>query len=91
MSKFIVDLWLDGYNSEEEAEKACEKFIYEQLNFAGSGVKIKRVTEESTEEQIKFLSKELNNWKLMAESWMKDYDKLKNKYEPMVVSIPEGE
>jgi len=45
MPKFIVDLWLDGYESEEEMEKACEEFIYEQLNFAGSGVTIQKVDE----------------------------------------------
>ena len=43
MPKFIVDLWLDGYDSEEEMEKACEEFIYEQLNFSASSVHIERV------------------------------------------------
>lgn len=48
MPKFLVDLWLDGYDSEEEMAKACEEFIYDQLNFAGSGVSIKKVTEDET-------------------------------------------
>lgn len=43
MPKFIVELWLDGYESEEEMEKACEEFIYEQLNFTASGVKITKI------------------------------------------------
>ena len=38
--KFIVDLELDGYETEEEEKKACEEFIYEQLNFAASSVSI---------------------------------------------------
>jgi len=40
VAKFIVELWLDGYDSEEEMEKACEEFIYEQLNMTASCVKI---------------------------------------------------
>ena len=44
--KFIVDLVLDGYESEEEMEEACFEFIYEQLNFTGSGVKIEKYNEE---------------------------------------------
>jgi len=43
MTKFIVDLWLDGYESEEEMEKACEEFIYDQLNFSASSVKITKI------------------------------------------------
>jgi hypothetical protein len=49
MPRFIVDLWLDGYDTEEETEKACAEFIYEQLNFAGSSVKITQIDEEDTE------------------------------------------
>lgn len=40
MPKFIVDLWLDGYETEEEMIAACKEFIYDQLNFSGSGVEI---------------------------------------------------
>ena len=43
MAKFIVDLWLDGYEDEEEMEAACEEFIYEQLNFSASSVKITKL------------------------------------------------
>lgn len=43
MPRFIVDLWLDGYNTKEEMEAACEEFIYEQLNFTASSVKIERI------------------------------------------------
>jgi hypothetical protein len=43
MAKFIVELSLDGYENEDEMEAACEEFIYEQLNFAGSSVKITKV------------------------------------------------
>jgi len=46
MPKFIVDLWLDGYESQEKMEEACEEFIYEQLNFAASSVSIQRVVED---------------------------------------------
>lgn len=40
MPKFIVDLWLDGYETEEQMVEACKVFIYEQLNFTASYVKI---------------------------------------------------
>ena len=43
MPKFIVDLWLDGYETEEEMAEACEQFIYDQLNFSGSGVKVMKI------------------------------------------------
>lgn len=46
MPKFIVDLWLDGYDTEEEMNDACEEFIYEQLNFCASSVKIEKVIED---------------------------------------------
>ena len=50
MARFIVDLWLDGYETEEEMAEACEQFIYDQLNFSGSGVTISRVKEEDKDE-----------------------------------------
>jgi hypothetical protein len=43
--KFIVDLWLDGYEMEEDMEEACFEFIYEQLNFSASSVEIERYEE----------------------------------------------
>lgn len=43
MPKFIVDLWLDGYETEEEMEEACEEFIYDQLNMTASSVKVERL------------------------------------------------
>jgi hypothetical protein len=38
--KFIVDLWLDGYDSDEEMEKACIEFIQEALDFSASSVSV---------------------------------------------------
>lgn len=49
MPRFIVDLWLDGYETEEEMAAACEEFIYEQLDFSASSVTITRVKEEDDE------------------------------------------
>lgn len=45
MATFIVDLYLDGYDTEEEAEEACAEFIYEQLNMTASCVKITPITD----------------------------------------------
>lgn len=47
MPKFIVDLWLDGYNSEEEMTKACEEFIKDQLDFSASSVSVERLPKDS--------------------------------------------
>lgn len=46
MPRFIVDLWLDGYDTEEEMIDACEEFIYEQLNFSASNVEIEKIDED---------------------------------------------
>lgn len=40
MSKFIVDINMDGYETPEEHDKACEEFIIDQLDFSGSGVNV---------------------------------------------------
>ena len=42
MPEYIVNLWLDGYDTEEQMEKACDEFIYDQLNFTASSVRLKR-------------------------------------------------
>lgn len=38
--KFLIDLSMDGYDSEEEEKEACIAFIEEQLDFSASSVKI---------------------------------------------------
>jgi len=40
MAKLLVELWLDGYETEEEMKKACVVFIKEQLDFSASSVKV---------------------------------------------------
>ncbi len=49
MPKFVVEMWLDGYESEKEMDEACEEFIYDQLNFSASYVKITKVEEKNDE------------------------------------------
>lgn len=44
MAKFVIDLWLDGYESEEEMADGCLKFIRDALNFSGSGVTVRELT-----------------------------------------------
>ena len=41
--KFLVDLYLDGYETEEEHEAACLVFIKESLDFSASSVTVERV------------------------------------------------
>jgi len=49
--RFLIDLTLDGYNSDEEERKGCIAFIEEQLNFSASGVEILPYEENSLREQ----------------------------------------
>ena len=49
MAKFLVEIWLDGYDTEEETKKACAEFIYEQLNMTASSVKITPVDDKDEE------------------------------------------
>lgn len=49
MARFIVDLFLDEGDTKEEHDRACVEFIHEQLNFAGSTVKIIQIEEEINE------------------------------------------
>ena len=46
MGKYLVELWLDGYDDEEKREEAELEFIQEQLDFSGSSVKVTKVTED---------------------------------------------
>lgn len=45
MALFLVDLSLDGYDSDEEEHAACKQFINEQLSFSASSVKVHEVKE----------------------------------------------
>lgn len=40
MTKYVIDLWMDGYETAEEHDAACVEFIKDQLDFAGSSVNI---------------------------------------------------
>ena len=51
MTKFTLDLYLDGYETEEEMIEACKEFIYSQLNFTASSVSnIKHIPEDTDKE-----------------------------------------
>lgn len=45
MTKFIVDLDLDGYDTKSEMDAACKVFIHDQLNMTSSGVSIEDYVE----------------------------------------------
>lgn len=42
MTKYIVDLYLDGYPTQAEQDATALEFIHEQLNFSGSSVKVEK-------------------------------------------------
>ena len=50
MARFIIDLWLDGYETPEEMNEACISFIDEQLDISASSVGILGQIEEQDDE-----------------------------------------
>lgn len=38
--KMLIDIWLDGYKTEEESKKACVEFVEEQLDMTASSIKV---------------------------------------------------
>lgn len=44
--KMLIEIHLDGYNSEEEHLEACKEFVLEQLNMTASSIKILWVEDE---------------------------------------------
>jgi len=58
MARFILDLWLDGYENEKDMEEACHEFIYDQLNMTASGVTFRQL--ESNKMDIDELVKKVN-------------------------------
>jgi sugar phosphate isomerase/epimerase len=53
MPIFIVDLELDGHDTEEEMIDACKEFIYDSLNFSASSVRILEISDKLKEEILK--------------------------------------
>lgn len=47
MPRFVIDLWLDGYESEEEMKAACKEFLEDQLDFSASSVKVMSEDDEN--------------------------------------------
>lgn len=47
MTKFIVDLYLDGYEDEVTHDLACKEFIVEQLDMCASSVQVTDFEESS--------------------------------------------
>ena len=50
MPRFIIDLELDGYETDEEQLHACKEFMTDQLNFTASSFKIIEVLPETDRE-----------------------------------------
>jgi len=46
MTKFIIDVWMDGYDNEEEMVEACKTFIHESLTSSATSVSIDYVEGE---------------------------------------------
>ena len=64
MNSYKVDLYLDGYDSEEEAYEAGFEYIYDALNSSGSSVcvseiqktQVVRLTKTQLDELIKYMN-----------------------------------
>lgn len=55
MPVFLVKLWLDGYETEEEMVEACEEFIDESLNTTASSLRFRLLTDEQEKEVEKII------------------------------------
>ena len=44
--KFLIELWADGYENEDELRDACVEFIDVQLNSAATSVRILQIDGE---------------------------------------------
>ena len=77
MPKYLLDLWLDGYEDEEDEKKACDEFISDQLDITASSVHFENLIEDGEEgPSVEQLAKIWNTCK-----------KFKDKYKP---SCPES-
>jgi hypothetical protein len=38
--KMLIEIWLDGYDTEEAMKDACIEFVQEQLDMSASSIKI---------------------------------------------------
>lgn len=99
MPKFIVDLWLDGYETEEESNAAAKEFIDDQLNFSGSSVQIQEVTPCSNCERLKEYIQEIqlneygraeNESHEIVQTQYKEIQRLQKKLEMCKVAILKG-
>jgi hypothetical protein len=48
MPKFLVELFLDGYNTEEEMAEACENILTESFDSAASSITVTRLPDDFT-------------------------------------------
>lgn len=71
MVKYIVDFWMDGYDSEEEMAEEGVSVIYDQLESSGTSVDVKRF-EGNTE--LKELLDELELLDRIGISWDSNLD-----------------
>lgn len=49
--KYIIDLFLDGYDTEKEQEEACRQFILDELDISSSSIKVIGKIEDDEEEK----------------------------------------
>lgn len=52
MPKFLIELYLDGYDTEDEMIEACKEFIEEQLDFSASSVKVLEVIKDEENKDL---------------------------------------
>jgi len=54
---FVIDIWMDGYDTEEEMEEVIPDFIYECLTGSATSVKIFNIDKKRLEN---FVAKEIS-------------------------------
>jgi len=52
MTKFVIDLWMDGYDSDEDHAEACRVFLSEALDSTATSVTIISEIKENENDDI---------------------------------------
>ena len=60
--RFIIDLSLDGYDSQKHHDEACKEFVEDQLNITASSVKVTEIPSSGkSKEEIRELADSIVN------------------------------
>lgn len=77
-----------GYTAAQSQLEQENARLREQVTTLQLSLQVALVTDDERVELLR-LKAECNEWERLANEWREDYDKLKNKYEPMFATVSE--